>query len=68
MFEYNQPTKLEDLQCLLSKVKVINDIVSFNVTCQLEEKYIVWMDRHQFMIDELEYMIKEDIVRYEMDN
>lgn len=63
MFEYNQPTKYEDLQCLVSKVKVINDIVSYNVTCQLDEKYIVWMDRHQEMIEELEFMLKEDLVR-----
>lgn len=63
MFEHSQPTKQEELQCLLSKVKVINDIVSYNVTCQFDEKYTVWLDRQQMMIDELEYMIKEDLVR-----
>ena len=68
MFEHFQPSKSEDLHCLMGKIKVINDIISYNVTCQLDAKYNVWIDRHQDLIEELEFMIKEDLIRNEVDN
>ena len=62
MFEYKQPSKFEDLECLLHKVKVIDDVVSYNTTVALDKKYFIWIERHRDLIDELEYMIKEDLV------
>ena len=61
MFDYRQPTLCDDLKVLLNRVKVIEDIISYNSTLALGEKYFVWIASHRELIEELEYMIKEDL-------
>lgn len=64
MFEHNQSTKYEDLKCLLHKVEFMQDIITFHTTQQLGRKYMIWIERHQDLIEELEFMIKEDMDNY----
>lgn len=68
MFEVYQSNKREDLNTMLARLKVVDDIISYNNTFNLGEKYDNWIYRHRDLIEELEYMIKEDLVRYEVGN
>jgi len=62
MFEFQQTSKSQDLHCLLEKIKLMDDVISYNTTQVMGKKYFVWLERHKDAIDELEYMIKEDLV------
>lgn len=59
-----QTTKYEDLTCMLEKVKLINDVFTFNSTLSMGKKYAVWLEKHQNLVDELEFMINEDLEVY----
>jgi len=61
VFEFRQPSKSEDLNTMLSRLKVVDDIITYNFTFNLPVKYEVWLNAHKDMIEELEYMINEDL-------
>jgi len=61
VFEFRQSNKVEDLNTMLERCRVIDDLVSYNNTFNLDKKYMDWIYRHRDLIDELEFMIKEDL-------
>lgn len=61
MFKYAEITTEDDLKCLLNRVEAASDILKYNITYALGQKYFLWLERHKEMIDELEFMIKEDL-------
>lgn len=61
MFPINQSTKHEDLKTMLDRIKVIDDIITYNYTFNLPTKYEVWLNTHKDLIEELEFMIKQDL-------
>jgi hypothetical protein len=62
-----QSTKYEDAQCLLQRVLLINDVVTFNCTMNLGKKYQNWVDEHHELINELVNMLISDIKLIEED-
>lgn len=61
MFMHIQSTKYEDLHCLYNRVHCLSDIVAYNITFNLDVKYTKWLERHKDLVEELEFMIKEDL-------
>jgi len=58
-------TPYQDCINLLVKVECINDIVSYNSTLAIGEKYQDWILKHKELILDLVDMLNDDIARME---
>jgi len=52
---------LADLLCVARRLEVVSDLVHYNSTMLMGEKYQEWIDKHKALIQELYGLLKGDI-------
>lgn len=57
----DRDAKIEDVHCLAQRLEVLSDIVSYNATLVMGEKYEKWVRKHRSLVNELNFLIQEDL-------
>jgi hypothetical protein len=59
-FMFRQPSRLEESQTLLQRVECVHDIICYNVTHSLGDKFRRWLEKHEALLKRLRRMVDKE--------